>query len=154
MGEVWFYHLTHTPLERALPPLLTRAVAQGWRIEVRGTSRARIEWLDKALWLGAEDGFLAHGVAGGPHDALQPVILTDAPPGGCDCVMAVDGAELDPEEAAALVRACILFDGNNPDALETARGQWRRLTGSGLAAKYWAQVDSAWVLRTERTAAG
>ena len=152
MGEVLFYHLTETPLERALPPLLTRALAQGWRVEVRGTSRARAEWLDQALWNGAEDSFLPHGLSGGPHDALQPVILSDAAVGGCSCVMAVDGAALEPAEVSSLARASILFDGNDPAAVALARNQWRALTGAGLGAEYWAQEGGTWMLKQERKA--
>lgn len=150
MGEVWFYHLTETALERALPPLLSRAVGQGWRVEVRGTTRERAEWLDRALWLGADDSFLPHGLAGGPHDGLQPVLLSDRVIGGLACVMAVDGAVLDAAEVAGLARACILFDGHDAQALTAARAQWRDLTGAGLAAKYWAQDGGAWVMKQER----
>ena len=37
MGAAYFYHLTRRPLEAALPQLLERALAQGWRVAVRGT---------------------------------------------------------------------------------------------------------------------
>ena len=55
-----------------------------------------MEWLDQKLWLGPEEKFLAHGLAGGAHDALQPVLLSASPGNGNDaeCLMAVDGAEV------------------------------------------------------------
>lgn len=152
MAEVFFYHLTDSPLESVLPQLLARARGQGWRVELRGRNPARMAALDLALWRG--DGFLAHGLEGGPHDGLQPVLLTTAAAGaGFDCVMAVDGAEVSPGEMAGLARAMILFDGTAPEAVEHARGQWRTVTGAGVAAKYWAQEDGRWVMKRE-TAGG
>ncbi|MBT4568080.1 MAG: DNA polymerase III subunit chi, partial [Marinovum sp.] len=54
MGAAYFYHLTRQPLEVALPALLEKASGAGWRIEVRGTSLERMQWLDDKLWLGAD----------------------------------------------------------------------------------------------------
>ena len=153
MGEVYFYHLTDTPLERTLPPLLTRSLANGWRVELRGSDPHRMDLLDQALWLGPEEGFLPHGLQGGPHDALQPVLLTwTAAVGGIACLMAIDGAEVAAEEAAALARTCILFDGADEAAKARARDQWRALTGAGLGAKYWAQDGGGWVMKQEKQA--
>jgi DNA polymerase-3 subunit chi len=154
MGEVWFYHLTETPLEAALPPMLIRSRAQGWRVEVRGRDPGRMAALDAALWLGPEEGFLPHGLQGGPHDAAQPVLLTTQAAGaGFACVMAVDGALLEAGELAGLARACVLFDGNDTDATAAARDQWRVLTGEGVGAKYWAQEDGRWVMKSEKAGA-
>ena len=58
MGAVYFYHLTRRPLEATLPMLLDKALDAGWRVLVRGTESARLDWLDEKLWLGPEDGFL------------------------------------------------------------------------------------------------
>ncbi|MDJ0629864.1 MAG: DNA polymerase III subunit chi [Rhodobacter sp.] len=156
MGEVYFYHLTRTPLEATLPTLLGKARAAGWRIAVRGTSPDRMDWLDEKLWLGPEEGFLPHGRAGGPFDADQPVLLTtggeaaNAP----DCLMAVDGAEVTGDEVQALARVCILFDGNDPTAVEAARGQWRSLTAAGCAAQYWSQESGTWAKKAESGGSG
>jgi DNA polymerase-3 subunit chi len=149
MGEVWFYHLTDTPLEATLPALLDRALGAGWRVAVRGTDAGRLRWLDEKLWL--REGFLPHGVAGGEFDADQPVLLTTGEdrPNGAACVMAVDGAEVSEAELDGLTRAMVLFDGNDPAAVEAARGQWRRLTGAGAKAQYWAEADGRWQKKAE-----
>ena len=68
MGAVYFYHLTRTPLEATLPTLLGKARKAGWRVSVRGTSAERMAWLDEKLWLGTDEQFLPHGLAGGPFD--------------------------------------------------------------------------------------
>ena len=151
MGAAYFYHLTQRPLEAALPLLLDKALAAGWRVAVRGSDAARMDQLDLRLWEGPEDGFLPHGRAGGPHDALQPVLLTTGTerPNGAVCVMAVDGAEVMPDEVQALERVCILFDGNDAAAKEAARGQWRALTGAGCTAQYWSEASGKWEKKAE-----
>ena len=151
MGAALFYHLTRGPLERTLPQLLAKARAAGWRVAVRGTDAGRMEWLDERLWLGPEDGFLPHGLAGGPHDADQPVLLTTAPdlPNRAACLMAVDGAEVAPDEVTRLERVCVLFDGNDAAAVDRARGQWRALTQAGCAAQYWSEESGRWEKKAE-----
>ena len=146
MGSALFYHLTHSPLEAALPMLLARSLEAGWHVVVRGVDRERLDWLDQRLWAGPEEGFLPHGLAGGPHDALQPVLLTTGRemPNGARCLMSIDGAEVDPAECESLNRLCVLFDGNDPAAVAAARGQWRRLTGAGVPAQYWSEDSGRW----------
>ena len=151
MGAVYFYHLTRKPLEATLPMLLEKARGAGWRVVVRGTDAARMDWLDQKLWLGPEEGFLPHGLAGGPHDADQPILLTvDAGAGNdAECLMTIDGAEVAVEEVAGSERVCVLFDGNDPAAVETARGQWRVLTGAGISAQYWSEESGRWEKKAE-----
>ena len=155
MGSARFYHLTRSSLEQSLQQLLPRAIGAGLRVELRGTDAARLEWLDQALWLGDEAGFLPHGLAGGSHDALQPVLLTtsQAVSGGTDCLFAVHGAPVEAPEVAALDRVLFLFDGNDPDALGHARGQWKALTAAGAAAEYWSQESGSWQKKAD-TASG
>ncbi|WP_209503705.1 MULTISPECIES: DNA polymerase III subunit chi [unclassified Ruegeria] len=151
MGAVYFYHLTRQPLEHTLPVLLDKARQAGWRIAVRGTDPARMDWLDEKLWLGPEEGFLPHGRAGGPHDADQPILLTTSAVAGngATCIMAVDGAPVEAEEVAALERVCILFDGNDDMAVQQARGQWKALTDAGCSAQYWSEESGRWEKKAE-----
>ncbi|MCB5198084.1 DNA polymerase III subunit chi [Loktanella sp. TSTF-M6] len=150
MGAVYFYHLTDSPLEQALPMLLDRARGQGWRVLVRGTDPDRLARLDEVLWQGPADGFRPHGLAGGPHDADQPILLgVDNPAGGFACVMSIDGAPLNATEVGLSDRACVLFDGHDGDALAIAREQWKTLTAAGCTAQYWAQDGGAWSKKAE-----
>ena len=152
MGAAFFYHLTRGPLERALPMLLERSLANGWRVVVRGTDPGRMDWLDQKLWLGSDEQFLPHGLAGGPHDRLQPVLLTCAADARNDpaCLMAVDGAGVAPEEVQRLERVCILFDGHDEAAVGAARGQWKALTDAGCAAQYWSEESGRWEKKAEK----
>lgn len=154
MGAALFYHLTRSPAESLLPVLIEKALAAGWRVEVRGTDAVRMDRFDQLLW--QREGFLPHGRAGGPHDARQPVLLTlagEAVAGqaanGAACLIAVDGAALAPDECVAAGRACVIFDGNDPAAVEAARGQWRALTGAGVAAEYWSEEGGGWARKAQ-----
>ena len=150
MGAVYFYHLTNLPMEHTLPLLLGKARAAGWRVAVRGRDAGRLDWLDQRLWLGAEDGFLPHGVAGGPHDALQPILLTLGPATNRPhCLMSVDGADVTAAEVHALDRVCILFEGKDPATLGVARGQWKSLTAEDCAAQYWSEASGCWEKKAE-----
>lgn len=151
MGAVYFYHLTRQPLEQTLLLLLDKARQAGWRIAVRGTDPARLDWLDEKLWLGPDDGFLPHGRAGGPHDAMQPILLTTETTAANDpsCLMAIDGAAVESDEVEASERVCILFDGNDQSAVQAARVQWKALTSAGCSAQYWSEDSGRWEKKAE-----
>ncbi|WP_371154433.1 DNA polymerase III subunit chi [Jannaschia sp. 2305UL9-9] len=145
MAEAYFYHLTRRSVVETLAQLLPRCLSQGWRVAVRCGDEGRIGWLDDKLWLGPPESFLPHGVAGGPHDAHQPILLTPgAATNAPHCLMSVDGAAVSHEEIASLERACILFDGTDGEALSRARGQWTALTGAGIGARYWSEESGKW----------
>lgn len=151
MALALFYHLTRSPAERTVSMLLTRAAEQGWPVLLRAPDPGRLDWWDQKLWLDPEDGFLPHGLAGGPHDAQQPVLLgTGAAANGARALMLIEGAATDPAEAAAMERVWVVFDGADAAALDWARGLWRQLTGGGIAAQYWAEDGGRWAMKRER----
>ncbi|MCB1352506.1 MAG: DNA polymerase III subunit chi [Rhodobacteraceae bacterium] len=147
MAEVLFYHLTASPLEQNLPFLLEKSLERGWKVVVRCGSQGGLAALDTHLWTYRDESFLPHGTAAGPHPERQPVYLTLGPevPNGADVLMLVDGARATPEEMAGFARTCLLFDGGDPDIVQTARADWKAVTAAGLAAKYWAQEHGRWV---------
>lgn len=146
MGKAMFYHLTHSTLEATARTLLTRALGQGWRVALRGRDKALLERLDLSLWTDDKAGFLPHGLAGGPHDADQPVLMTTEPhaPNGANCVMAVDRAPVTPEEVVALERLWVLFDGQDETAVQAARQDWKAMTAAGVQAEYWSEEGGRW----------
>jgi len=153
MGTLRFYHVTRGSVAETLPKLLARALEAGLRVQIRCADGDRADWLDRALWLGPEADFTPHGVAGGPHDALQPVLIDPAPrlAPGIACLMVVDGAEVAVDEVRALGRTFVVFDGQDAAALARARAQWTALTGAGLGAEYWSEAAGRW--ECARTAA-
>ena len=145
MGEVLFYHLTRSPVEAVLAQLLPRALERGWRVAVRGADADRLDWLDERLWLGEGEAFLPHGRAGGPHDARQPVLLTTGPASNAPQVLAViDGAAVEPQEAAGLDRLWVLFDGADEAAVAAARALFRRFRDAGHPPQYWSEASGRW----------
>ncbi|WP_323036568.1 DNA polymerase III subunit chi [Pararhodobacter sp.] len=148
MAVAKFYHLTRDPLETLLPKLIGRALEMGMTVALRGTDTQRMQALDRQLWL--NDGFLPHGMVGGPHDADQPVLLVaDATPVAAlanqpGCLITLDSAPVTPDEARAVERLCIVFDGTNDWVVAQARQQWRALTGADVAAEYWNRESGRW----------
>lgn len=148
MAVARFYHLTRDPVEILLPTLIGKAQEIGLAVALRGVEQARMEGLDRLLWQG--DGFLPHGMAGGPHDADQPCLLVwhETPAGALPnrpgCLVTVDGAEVSADEAQAVERLCVVFDGMDETAVARARDQWRQLTGAGVAAEYWSRESGRW----------
>lgn len=142
--EVWFYHLERTGLDQALPELLEKTLARGWKAVVRAREPERIEHLDGWLWSYRDDSFLPHGPLDEPAAARQPILLTTGfeNPNGADALFLVDGAE--PGELAGYARCVVLFDGRDEAQLAVARSQWRALKDKGHPASYWRQQARGW----------
>lgn len=155
MGTVMFFHLMRSAPADTLAVNAARALGQGWRVMVRGTDPSALEQLDAALWLkGGEETFLPHGLQGGPHDAEQPVLLGLAgPTNGANVLALVDGAAATDPEITAMERIWVLFDGNDPDRLQAARGQWKSVTDAGHPAQYWSEESGKWEKKAEKNAA-
>src|SRR5580692_10598417 len=119
--DVWFYHLERTSLDQALPELLEKTLARGWKAVVRAGAAERIEHLDGWLWSYRDDSFLPHGVADEPHAARQPILLTTSQdrPNGAEALFLIDGAEAGPLDDYA--RCILLFDGRDEAAVTAAR---------------------------------
>ena len=154
MGTVMFYHLMRSAPADTLAVIAPRALQKGWRVMVRGTDLAALERLDGQLWLkGGEESFLPHGLEGGAQDADQPVLLgLGAPANGARVLALVDGAGAGDAEIAAMERVWVLFDGNDPDRLQVARGQWKAMVAAGHAAQYWSEESGRWEKKAESAA--
>lgn len=152
---IWlFYHHTESSAGETALNLLPRALAQGWRVALRCGAGERAEWWDQRLWLGPEDGFLPHGIAGGDHDDRQPVLIGPQVSGeGRQALVLTDGATATPEETAALKRVWVLFDGADPAAVEGARSLWKAAQAGGQGLQYWAESAGRWEKKQERPAA-
>ena len=140
MAELWFYHLERTELERALPPLLEKCLQRGWRALVRGGSQERIEALDDVLWTYRDESFLPHAREG--DASRQPVWLTTdgGNPNGAQVLFLLDGAE--PGDISGFERTCLMFDGRDQGALDSARLRWKEAKEAGIVASYWRESAS------------
>ena len=140
MAEVLFYHLTESTLEDALPGLLERSLARGWRAVVQSGTEERRDALDVHLWSFRDDSFLAHGTDREPHAAEQPVLLTIGAENANDAQIRfmVDGAV--PPDISGYDRAVFLFDGHDASQVEAARGHWKTMKAGGNSVTYWQQT--------------
>lgn len=146
-----FYHVTRSGAEEVVRFLLGRAGAQGWRVMIRSPDAAQLERLDRALWQHPADGFIPHGLAGGAHDADQPVLLgqgaaLNTPQG----VILLSGAEATAEEVAQLPRVWVIFESADFAQLEQARLYWKRMVEAGAHAQYWSEDSGRWQMKFEK----
>ena len=138
-----FYQLGTTPPEQVIASIADKLLQQDGRLIVVAEEEALLTRLDRMLWDQGATTFLPHGMAGGPDDARQRVLLTTSPdaPNLARNMLIADGQWR--EAALAYDRAFYLFD----DAtLEEARLAWKLLSGrEGVERRYWAQEDGKWV---------
>jgi DNA polymerase-3 subunit chi len=146
MTEILFYQLKGRTPEQVLPSLLQRSLARGWRVVVQASSEERVEALDAHLWTWRDDSFLPHGTWRDAEAAQQPILLTinDHNPNKATVRFLVEGAPM-PENIAVYERVVLLFDGEDPDALDAARARWSEAKAAGFEVTYWqADEKGAW----------
>lgn len=135
--QVDFYQLSRDPVERVVPLLAGKVLDGGGRLLVVSAEEAHRTALSQALWE-REGTFLAHGQAGVPHAARQPVLLAsdcDAA-NGATIVLMADGVWRD--QATGFARAILLFDAART---EEARRLWPALGGQGHELRIFKQRD-------------
>ena len=147
MADIGFYHLRTTPLERALPRLLERALADGHRILVRTGSAERVQYLDALLWTYSEASFLPHGGARDANAPRQPILLTDRDenPNAATMLVLLDGVSVTALDE--FQRCCDMFDGNDEMQVTAARERWNAAKAAGHRLTYWQQSEQGWEKR-------
>lgn len=148
MIEVSFYHLTRRTLEQALPVLLEKSLARGWRVALQASDAARLKKLDDFLWSYDPEKFLPHGTKADGAPESQPIYLTlqSDNPNVADVRFFIDGALAPPTlkdpASAPKTRAVLMFDGNDAAELSAARGQWKELREAGFEVVYFQEDDA------------
>jgi DNA polymerase-3 subunit chi len=139
--EVSFYHLLHTPLDRALPKLIQKVLESGARAVIRTGSAERAEALSSVLWTFDQNSFLPHGTARDGNADRQPVWVTpdDENPNGADILVLTDGATAG--EITAWRRCLEMFDGRDDAAVAEARRRWSDYKAADHVLTYWQQTE-------------
>lgn len=140
--RVDFYQLSRDPAEKVLALLARNTVKAGERLLVVSGDQAQRDTIGDMLWQ-AGDSFLANGPAGSPHDARQPILLSERtePANGARFLAIADGVWRDTE--VAFERIFYLF---GESSLQAARDCWRMLgTRDGVERKFWKQDGGKWV---------
>jgi DNA polymerase III subunit chi len=142
MPSVQFYHLTATPLERALPKLLEKALAGGFKTLLVAESEERAEQLNQLLWTYDPGSFLPHGSIKDGHAEKQPVLISanQEPLNKANVLVITDGSTAQHPEA--FERILDIFDGRDSAAVEKARARWQDYKNGGHAVTYLRQNDS------------
>ncbi len=145
MSEIRFYHLLTQTTERALPAILTKAIANGRKAVVRLPDPASVAHFDTHLWIYTPDSFLPHSSKADSTASLQPVFLTsgnDNPNGAEILVLCNRLEESVPADADGFALCCDLFDGNDDAALNAARARYKAYKGTSHTLTYWQQTDT------------
>jgi DNA polymerase III subunit chi len=150
--QIDFYHLERRPLDNVLPTLLEKTIARQIKAVVKLGSDERLKWLDEHLWTYRDESFLPHGTDADGKSDVQPIYLTtaDRRPNDAPYLFVVDGAA-PPSDQAGIERMLIVFDGNDPDQLDAARGHWKNFKTQGHTLSYWQQSEQG---RWENKASG
>lgn len=141
MAEVSFYHLTSTPLEKALPLLMEKVLASGKRGLVLVKEEAKLRTLDNVLWTYSSPKFLPHGTEKDGQAEKQPIFLTqkEENPNKAEMLVLVDGQE--PAFLPQFSRVLDVFDGWDETQLAAARARWAKYKQQGLKTKYFRQNE-------------
>lgn len=138
--KVDFYHLTARPLERVLPRIAERVLADGGRLLVVEADEARRRALDRLMWEYAPEAFLPHARSGEGDDRAQPVLIAGEvnAANGARNIALVDGTWRD--EALDFERTFHFFD---EDRIHAARAAWKALADRpGVERRYWKQNEA------------
>ncbi len=143
MAEILFFHLQSRPLEQVLPTILDRALSRGQKVVVEVSSQERLGAVDDHLWSYADDSFLPHVTAMEADAAANPVVLTTQAhnPNAAQVRICAEGVRI-PDALDGYERIVLIFDGDDPDALNAAREDWKKARFSGHAASYWQQDET------------
>jgi DNA polymerase-3 subunit chi len=141
--QVDFYQLAGTPAEQVIASLAAKVLSADGRLIVIAEDEAFLARLDRMLWDQGSASFLPHGLANGPDDARQPILLSTSPdaPNQARNLLIADGVWR--EAALTYDRAFYLFDNA---ALEAAREVWKALGAKdSVERRYWAREAGKWV---------
>jgi DNA polymerase-3 subunit chi len=141
MTVVQFYHLTQTPLERALPKLAEKAYSGGFRTHLLLDAPERVEYFNQLLWTYAQDSFLPHGTKQDAEPEMQPVFLSSGfdAPNAPDLLFVTEGSV--PQKPEEYKRILDMFDGKSEERLQAARARWKQYKDAGHEVSYFQQNE-------------
>jgi DNA polymerase-3 subunit chi len=144
--QVDFYQLAGTAPEQVIASIAEKVLSGDGRLIVIADDVGFLARLDRILWDQGPTSFLPHGVAGGPDDTRQPILLTTSPdaPNLARSALIADGVWR--EAALTFDRSFYLFDNAS---LEEARLAWKLLAGrEGVDRRYWAREQDKWAQKS------
>ncbi|KAB2854029.1 MAG: hypothetical protein F9K43_30340, partial [Bauldia sp.] len=129
---LYFFHNAHQLLDNGSGPYF-------YLPKMESHLEARL-WND-VFKLAQDELGLPHGTIKDGNAEGQPVWLTaaDDNPNHATVRFLADGADL--PDPAGYARVVMLFDGQDPDAVDRARAAWKTAKAAGHDATYWQQSE-------------
>ena len=141
--RVDFYHLEKMSLDDALPQILQKAYEAVQPILIKVDMAERADYLNTLLWTYKPDSFLPHGVEKDGYSEKQPILITHKDnfnPNNAKLCVSVDNVPVPLNEN--FERVLYFFDGRNPEALQQAREEWKKVASAGVDKFYWQQNEN------------
>jgi DNA polymerase-3 subunit chi len=145
MTVINFYHLTVSPLGKALPKLMEKVYAAGHRALILTEDAAQTDLLNKQLWTYTTKFFLPHGAKSDGFESNQPIYLSheEENPNQSKILAFVGSAE--PGNLSEYDKSLYLFDGMDDASVSRARERWKHYKREGHEVTYWQQSEKgAW----------
>lgn len=147
MTEFFFYQLSDQSAATAIAQLCERALANGWRLNIRAQSKDHTA-ISEALWSSNPASFLPHDIGSG-HDS--PICISDSAPDNAQCCFTYGTFDIFENANPPLERLCLMFTSQEEANIAHARRSWKEVGARGFAAKYYAQEGGAWRLKAENS---
>lgn len=142
MADIFFYHLTSTSLDQALPKLLEKALQGSFKTVVQVSDAQEAERLNSWLWNYNPDSFLPHGTAQDGSSDQQPIYITpqEENPAAANLLVVTCGTR--PSSAGSYARVLDVFDGADDTQVAGARARWKEYSAEGHTMSYIRQNAS------------
>lgn len=150
--EIRFYHLTVTPLEKALPKLLEKIITQGWRALILTDSEEQAEFLSIQLWTYHPNSFLPHGTHKDGFMEDQPIFLTplEENPNNAEILIILNGKS--PHFLETFNQCLYLFEDKDDVKKKSSLAIWETYEEKSYLLSSWIQQkDGKWEKTKEKT---
>ena len=140
--QINFYHLTRSPLEKALPKLMEKVIKTNQRALVLSKTKETRDFLNQQLWTYTTTFFLPHGVKEEGFNDRQPIYLSHEfeNPNRANIIAMVEDAV--PDIYHDFDKGFYLFDGEDETAVQLARKRWLAFKKDRFVLKYWQQTSN------------
>lgn len=137
--QINFYQLSTTPMEKALPRLLEKAISSGKRVILLIPEAEKMEEYNKLLWSYGSKSFLPHGSKNDNYKDQQPIYLTtsDEVPNEASILALI--SDIRPTHIDKFEKCLYLFDGESEQETKKARQRWAEYKKEGYILAYWQQ---------------
>jgi DNA polymerase III subunit chi len=143
--EFSFYHLTTTPLIKALPKILEKILTAKQKAVILFPNEESMEEMNRYLWSFSTLNIIPHGSCNDIYPEEQPIYLTtqDENPNKASIKIMVGGAFS--ENFFGFKKVLYFFDENIEGEQELARERFKLLKDKSIDTVYWQQQDKgAW----------